>query len=385
MGICDSSNNEDKNINQNINPNNNIKPKKILAIENDATGIFARYNIDTDNIDLYRKNHNGYILPVSLARREQIEKYYNIKQKLLGEGAYGQVCIGEKDGVNYAIKRMKKNKLNDLKALLLEAEISLSIKHENIITYYEIFEDLEYISYVMDLGEGGDLFDFIVGCPLGHLPADIVIDLLLQIFDVVDYLHSVKRIIHRDLKPENFMIKINNYNKPLIKLIDFGLATYIPVNGQKIREFYGTREYAAPEIHESSGYLEKVDEWAIGVIMYNMLTGFEPFRGETPSEIKDSVLFSQIRFEEIEDVELRDINKKLLNRYVANRMNSKEALVELKKIKMERDNYRKGQKRINKRTPSIVLKKEFQETEDYMGYWDTVTTKIKTGYFFLTQ
>ena len=382
MGICDSSNNEDKNINQNINPNNNIKPKKILAIENDATGIFARYNIDTDNIDLYRKSHNGYILPVSLARREQIEKYYNIKQKLLGEGAYGQVCIGEKDGVNYAIKRMKKNKLNDLKALLLEAEISLSIKHENIITYYEIFEDLEYISYVMDLGEGGDLFDFIVGCPLGHLPADIVIDLLLQIFDVVDYLHSVKRIIHRDLKPENFMIKINNYNKPLIKLIDFGLATYIPVNGQKIREFYGTREYAAPEIHESSGYLEKVDEWAIGVIMYNMLTGFEPFRGETPSEIKDSVLFSQIRFEEIEDVELRDINKKLLNRYVANRMNSKEALVELKKIKMERDNYRRGQKRINKRTPSIVLKKEFQETEDYMGYWDTITTKIKTGYEF---
>ena len=382
MGICDSSNNEDKNFNQNINPINNIKPKKILAIDNDATGIFARYNIDTDNIDLYRKNHNGYILPVSLARREQIEKYYNIKQKLLGEGAYGQVCIGEKDGVNYAIKRMKKNKLNDLKALLLEAEISLSIKHENIITYYEIFEDLEYISYVMDLGEGGDLFDFIVGCPLGHLPADIVIDLLLQIFDVVDYLHSVKRIIHRDLKPENFMIKINNYNKPLIKLIDFGLATYIPVNGQKIREFYGTREYAAPEIHESSGYLEKVDEWAIGVIMYNMLTGFEPFRGETPSEIKDSVLFSQIRFEEIEDVELRDINKKLLNRYVANRMNSKEALVELKKIKMERDNYRKGQKRINKRTPSIVLKKEFQETEDYMGYWDTITTKIKTGYEF---
>jgi len=382
MGICDSSNNEDKNFNQNINPINNIKPKKILAIENDATGIFARYNIDTDNIDLYRKNHNGYILPISLARREQIEKYYNIKQKLLGEGAYGQVCIGEKDGVNYAIKRMKKNKLNDLKALLLEAEISLSIKHENIITYYEIFEDLEYISYVMDLGEGGDLFDFIVGCPLGHLPADIVIDLLLQIFDVVDYLHSVKRIIHRDLKPENFMIKINNYNKPLIKLIDFGLATYIPVNGQKIREFYGTREYAAPEIHESSGYLEKVDEWAIGVIMYNMLTGFEPFRGETPSEIKDSVLFSQIRFEEIEDVELRDINKKLLNRYVANRMNSKEALVELKKIKMERDNYRRGQKRINKRTPSIVLKKEFQETEDYMGYWDTITTKIKTSYEF---
>ena len=372
MGLCDSASNN----NQNINPKNNLVPKKNLVIENDTTGIFAKYNIENDNIELLKKKNNGYILPTNLARREQIEKYYNIKEKILGEGAYGQVCIGEKDGINFAIKRMKKNKL----LLLLEAEISLSIKHESIITYYEIFEDLEYISYVMDLGEGGDLFDFIVGCPLGHLPADIVIDLLIQIFDVVDYLHSVKKIIHRDLKPENFMIKIDIYNKPKIKLIDFGLATYIPTNGKKIREFYGTREYAAPEIYESSGYLEKVDEWAIGVIMYNMLTGFEPFRGETPEEIKDSILFSQIRFEVIEDVDLREINKKLLNRYVANRICSKDALNEIKRIKIERDNYKKGQKRISKKTPSIVLRKEIQEEEDYMDYWGTVTSRIKSGY-----
>ena len=375
MGVCDSSTDTNK-IND---TNNNISKisRKAFAIENDTTGIFERYNIDDDNIDLLKKKNNGYILPTKLAKREKIEKYYNIKENLLGEGAYGQVCIGEKDGMNYAIKRMKKSKLTDLKTLLLEAEISLSIKHENIITYYEIFEDLEYISYVMDLGEGGDLFDFIVGCPLGHLPADIVIDLLIQIFDVVDYLHSVKRIVHRDLKPENFLIKINIYNKPQIKLIDFGLATYIPNNSQKIKEFYGTREYAAPEIYESSGYLEKVDEWAIGVIMYNMLTGFEPFKGETPSEIKDSVLYHQIRFEVIEDIELREINKKLLNRYVARRISSKEALIELKQMKMERDNYKKGIKRITKRTPSIVLKKEFKEEQDYMGYWDKVTSRTK--------
>ena len=375
MGVCDSS----TDTNKISDSNNNISKisRKAFAIENDTTGIFERYNIDDDNIDLLKKKNNGYILPTKLAKREKIEKYYNIKENLLGEGAYGQVCIGEKDGMNYAIKRMKKSKLTDLKTLLLEAEISLSIKHENIITYYEIFEDLEYISYVMDLGEGGDLFDFIVGCPLGHLPVDIVIDLLIQIFDVVDYLHSVKRIVHRDLKPENFLIKINIYNKPQIKLIDFGLATYIPNNSQKIKEFYGTREYAAPEIYESSGYLEKVDEWAIGVIMYNMLTGFEPFKGETPSEIKDSVLYHQIRFEVIEDIELREINKKLLNRYVARRISSKEALIELKQMKMERDNYKKGIKRITKRTPSIVLKKEFKEEQDYMGYWDKVTSRTK--------
>ena len=376
MGLCESNSNNKENINQ----KNNLLQKKNLVIENDTTGIFARYNIQDDNIELLKKKNNGYILPIALAKREKIENYYNIKQKILGEGAYGQVCIGEKNGTNYAIKRMKKDKLKDLKLLLLEAEISLSIKHEGIITYYEIFEDLEYISYVMDLGEGGDLFDFIVGCPLGHLPADIVIDLLIQIFDVVDYLHSVKRIMHRDLKPENFMIKIDIYNKPKIKLIDFGLATYIPTNGKKIREFYGTREYAAPEIYESSGYLEKVDEWAIGVIMYNMLTGYEPFKGETPSEIKDSVLFTKIRFEEIQDVDLREVNKKLLNRYVANRICSKEALIEIKRIKMERDNYKQGIKRITKKTPSIVLQKEIKENEEYLDYWGTISSRIRGGY-----
>ena len=190
MGICDSTNDTNKNINNNI----NLKTHKIFDDDNDKAKLLSKYNIDTDNIELLKKKNNGYILPITLAKRDKIENYYNIKEKLLGEGAYGQVCIGEKNGINYAIKRMKKIKLTDLKALLLEAEISLSIKHENIITYYEIFEDLEYISYVMDIGEGGDLFDFIVGCPLGHLPADIVIELLIQIFEVTDYLHSVNNI-----------------------------------------------------------------------------------------------------------------------------------------------------------------------------------------------
>jgi serine/threonine protein kinase len=325
---------------------------------------------------LILKSNDGFILSPNISRREDINRYYDIKQKVLGEGASGVVCIGEKNGVQYAIKKIRKDKIKSFKPFISEAEISLQLKHENIITYYEIFEDSEYISYVMDLGEGGDLFDFIVGCPLGHLPADIVIDLLIQIFGVVDYLHSVKGIVHRDLKPENFMIKINVYNKPQIKLIDFGFATYIPKNGEKLREYLGTREYAAPEILEETGYREKVDEWAIGVIMYNMLTGFEPFKGETPSEIKDSVLYATIKFDKIEDVDLREICSKLLNRFVAKRITCKEALIEIKKIKVERENYYKGFKRLNKKTPSIVLRKEYEEGQQYNGYWDDFVKKI---------
>ena len=278
MGACDSSTQTKSNLNS-------------MSTEDHFSSIRQNYKNETVKNDIkLLKNNNKFILPESLAKRDDVNKYYNIKEKVLGEGASGKVCIGEKNGVQYAIKMIKKDKIKRLKPFILEAEISIQLKHENIITFYEIYEDSQYISYVMDLGEGGDLFDFIVGCPLGHLPADIVIDLLIQIFSVVDYLHSQKGIVHRDLKPENFMIKIDQNNKPKIKLIDFGFATYIPKNGEKLREYLGTREYAAPEILQSEGYLEKVDEWAIGVIMYNMLTGYEPFKGNTPSEIKDSVL-----------------------------------------------------------------------------------------------
>jgi serine/threonine protein kinase len=368
MGICETS----------TVSNNKKESNSLCSLDKYSTGEFIKNDLQKQKELLLKKN-NGFILPENLAKRADINKFYNITQKILGEGASGIVCIGEKNGKQYAIKKIKKDKIKALKPFILEAEISLQLKHENIITYYEIYEDSQYISYVMDLGEGGDLFDFIVGCPLGHLPADIVIDLLIQIFEVVDYLHSVKGIVHRDLKPENFMIKINMYNKPQIKLIDFGFATYIPKNGEKIKEYLGTREYAAPEILEETGYREKVDEWAIGVIMYNMLTGFEPFKGETPSEIKDSVLFATIRFEKIEDVDLRDINKKLLDRFVAKRITCKEALMEIKRIKVERDNYFKGFKRLTKKTPSVVLKKEYAETKEYMSYWENMTTNVRTN------
>ncbi len=358
MGVCDSatqtkSNLQSMSTEDNFSSNKNNKNNKILSL----------------------KIH-GFILPENLAKRDDVNKYYKMKQKILGEGASGIVCIGERNGVQYAIKKINKEKIKALKPFILEAEISLQLKHENIITYYEIYEDSKYITYVMDLGEGGDLFDFIVGCPLGHLPADIVIDLLIQIFSVVDYLHSVKGIVHRDLKPENFMIKIDSNNRPKIKLIDFGFATYIPKNGEKIREYLGTREYAAPEILEESGYTEKVDEWAIGVIMYNMLTGYEPFKGNTPSEIKDSVLYAKIKFEKIEDIDLRDLCEKLLNRFVSKRITSKEALIEVKKIKVERDNYFKGFKRLNKKTPSVILQKENAEVQEYMNYWQEITKTI---------
>ncbi len=114
--------------------------------------------------------------------------------------------------------------------------------------------------------------------------------------------------------------------------------------------------------------------------MYNMLTGFEPFKGNTPSQIKDSILFATIKFEKIEDIDLRELNEKLLCRFVSKRITCKEALFELKKIKVERDNYYKGFKRLSKKTPSVVLRKENQEVQQYMSYWEEMTINVRNNF-----
>ena len=283
----------------------------------------------------YKEYEGDYILPEKLARRCELSNFYKITNKIIGEGASGQVCIGEKNNKKYAIKKIRKEGIKSHTQMILEAEISLNISHRNIMNYIEIYEDFNYINCVMELGEGGDLFDFILNYPLGHLPDDIAIDLLIQMFDVLDYLHTEKKIIHRDLKPENVLIYIDDDNNPILKLIDFGLATYIPIDNSKLTEMVGTRAYSAPEIIEKCGYKEKVDEWAVGVIMFNMLTGYEPFVGRTPSQLKDNIRFSKINFNLIKNEQLRELDKKLLNRFVQKRISAKEALEEINKIKNE--------------------------------------------------
>ena len=91
----------------------------------------------------------------------------------------------------------------------------------------------------------------------------------------------------------------------------------------------------APETLENYGFDEKVDEWAAGIIMYNMLTGADPFSSDSDSEYKDNIKFKDINFEYIKNEKLRNLNKKLLNRYMAKRISAKEALDEIINIKNE--------------------------------------------------
>ena len=347
MGACDSSL-------QNIKQHNSkfsLMSDKEQKTSNSSTSLpilsslkFKKSEASEINLKKYNSTQETnslqdiqYILPAKFAKREDITKKYKISRKVLGEGGTSIVFLAEDSSKRkYAIKRIPKEKVEFTKKdILKEAEICFILNNKNIIKYYEIYEDFNFISIVMEPADT-DLFELIIRSPLGYIPEEIAIEFLIQIFEVIDYLHSKVNIVHCDIKPENFVVKFNKKNGiPELKLIDFGNARRKPLNKERLYNFCGTKEYMPPEALENCGFNEKVDEWAAGIIMFNMLTGADPFISQTDNEndYKDNIKFKEIKFEYIKNERLRELNKKLLNRFMVKRITAKEALIELKKIK----------------------------------------------------
>jgi len=306
-------------------------------------------NIFPEKIDLsiIKKNNSSnstnspkYILSNDTVIRDDITKKYKLGKIMLGDGATSMVYVAENnEKKKFAIKRILKDNIipSHKNSVIKEAEICQKLNSDKIVKYFEIYEDLHYISIVMELGHT-DLFELIINSPSYIIPDDIAIEFLIDIFVSIDYLHE-NNIIHCDIKPENYVVIFNkkNINEiPKLKLIDFGNVKKIPQNKQKMYNFSGTKEYMAPEILDNSGFNEKIDEWAAGIIMYNMLTGVDPFSAEDDFDYKENIKFKEINFNYIKNEQLRELNKKLLNRYVKNRISAKEALIEIKKIKSDK-------------------------------------------------
>ena len=336
MGNCDSSNrfSQTKKFSEyNYNYSSPSLPKVTSLKEkmSNSNSHKSKKNLSTEK---YK-----YLLPETIAKREDITNYYKLSKNIVSSGATSLLYIGENSQKEkFAVKRVVKSGImKKQKMLIKEAELCFKLHHKNIIKYYEIYEDINFINIVMELGDT-DLFELIINSPNEIVPDLFTIDVLIQIFEVIDYLHS-NNIIHCDIKPENFVLKFDKNNKnsfPILKLIDFGNSRNMGIgDNSKLKNFVGTKEYMAPEIFEENSFNEKVDEWAAGIIMFNMLTGCDPFRGESDSNYKDNILYKEINFDLIKNERLRALNKKLLERYVAKRISAREALEEIKTIKNE--------------------------------------------------
>ena len=365
MGTCNlckySSEDKSKDVNQTLitalgeSPEN--KTKKNITSEIDLD-----QRLNSANSELTQRVNSlkpTYILPSNLSYRDNIQKYYEISSILLGRGGSSNIYLSRKGEKKFAIKQILKGGVAKGEELLREAKISFSVNHEYIIKFYEIYEDYDFIYFVMELGNYGDLFEFITFSEQGCLSSDLALDILIQIFEGVYYLHTVKNIIHRDLKAENFVLIIDENNKITIKIIDFGLAMEKPKKGEKIKEIIGTRKYQAPEMINGLRYGEKVDEWALGVVMFSMLTGYEPFRRTGPYKLEESILYDGINFEIIPDEDLRQLNERLLDRNENSRISCQEALIFLKNVKFMRESLYNNQYYLYQRNAYIEEYKKY--------------------------
>ena len=192
-----------------------------------------------------------------------------------GFGSYGQVLLAKnlKNNLLYAIKHIKKEKVLQAKEkidiIYREIKIQRSIIHPNIIRLYSYKEDKENFYLIMEYAKKGNLLSKIR--KEGKLNENEAFKLFIQVCSAILFLHS-NGYAHRDIKPENILIDENNN----IKLCDFGLC--INLNEGQRTTFCGTYEYIAPEILKEQPYDQSIDIWSLGILLYEILHGYSPFR-----------------------------------------------------------------------------------------------------------
>ena len=200
--------------------------------------------------------------------------------------------------IRRAIKVIKKSRVKDPNRFKSEIEIMKQLDHPNVIKLFETYEDNKNIYLVMELCEGGELFDKIID--KGHFTEQMSGYYFKQIVSALNYIHS-KKIVHRDLKPENFLLLDQDENSPL-KMIDFGLSMVF--DEQKMKQSggkmvmstkAGTSYYISPEVLKGN-YDMGCDIWSAGVILYILLSGVPPFYGNTDQDILNMVKSGKFSF-----------------------------------------------------------------------------------------
>lgn len=198
---------------------------------------------------------------------------YEILDKL-GEGAFGSVykTCHKKTNFIRAVKALKKK---HIEGNILNNEISVlkNLDHPNIIKLFECYYDSNYYYLIEEYCNGGDLYDYIKKQKFFSEKKAACI--IYQLLSAINHLHS-KKIVHRDIKPENIVFIQSEEKEVFIKLIDFGTSIFI--KNEPLTQELGTIYYIAPEVFKNN-YNEKCDIWSCGIILYTMLCGHPPFRG----------------------------------------------------------------------------------------------------------
>ena len=274
------------------------------------------------------KRSSSIILENHSKQTDYRKKYQYIQ--MLGCGSFGKVRLyldRQCKAFKYAIKTLKKDYFNkhNLESIVREVNILRSLDHPNIVKYFETYEDENYIHIVMEYIPGDNLFKLITNKKYFKFTEREISQIITCILKAVSFLHH-NHIVHRDIKPENILFSVpGDFNA--LKLIDFGLSKVN--NSKKDNRRVGTPFYMAPEMIEGNGVYES-DIWSIGVILYILVTGKQPFRAKDKESVFKKISEANYDIKSLNECncsdELKDLIKKCLVKNYKKRIKVENAL-----------------------------------------------------------
>ena len=311
----DNTNKTNKDTTKEVSAPKNAQDKDLSDNENDSLLLYINNNIENNNHDSMLNESSSSIISTlkengkfSCYNRDMeiisnyIKSFYSKYNKypttkinfykygrLLGKGAFGKVNLSLHvlTGRLVAIKSINKTKLvkeRQRKKIQIETTIMKNLsKSNNIVKIFETYETKKHYCIVMEYICAGDLLSYIK--KRGKLTEQVAKFIFKQIVLTLQYIHN-HNIVHRDIKLDNILIDLDNN----IKICDFGVSRIIK-NNETMIEQCGTPAYIAPEILLNRGYEGYgVDVWSAGVVLYAMLSGSVPFKGNNIRDLHDSII-----------------------------------------------------------------------------------------------
>lgn len=256
-------------------------------------------------------------------RECNVGDFQSLSRKAIGEGAFGQVFKVRhiSTGNLYAIKVISKVKILERsmsEQLKQEVRIMYSLNHPNIIKLHNHFEDDNNVYLILELAEGGNLFQKL--CKFRSFDERTAAQYLREVALAVQYLHTQDPpIIHRDIKPENIFLDSSGKGK----LGDFGWSS---VYNSERCTYCGTLEYLAPEMIDRIGHGLKLDMWNLGVLLFELLVGEAPFKSKNQNELFGKIKACKIGFPKNFSLTAKDLVRKLLKTDAEQRIEVEEVL-----------------------------------------------------------
>ena len=244
------------------------------------------------------------------SKKAKLEDFNFIR--LIGVGSYGKVYVASKNSNDklYAIKIINKNKINtkiQKKRIKTERNLLANINHPFIMKLSYAFQTKQSLYFITKFMHGGELNYHIYTEKSNYFSEEKTKFYAAEIILGLNYLHK-NNCIYRDLKPENVLIDKDGH----IKLTDFGLSKLCDCSPCKTNSLCGTPEYLAPEILFEKDYGIEVDWWSLGVIIYEMLSGYLPFRIIPEEKITKNAYKKKIKIFNHFSCSAKDLIKKLL-------------------------------------------------------------------------